>query len=216
MKTYRLMISCAASCVWLNALNGYALSDPAETLRQNNRAALDSWVGSRMESSSIHIVPKVVPIAEQSVREVFPKYDFYGVYMPRWPRAITPPEGLSYETIGVLCAGEFVGAIRGDEELKAFVAKNLTEVTSETGARRAAEAALILVSYCSSNGPFQLKEPVLSAVRESKGILVTAQAEVHEPARGDIKVTLEFDATGRTSPGAITIASAARAQPPPR
>jgi hypothetical protein len=160
---------------------------------------LDSWLRGRLESGRIKIEPKVVPIEIQAVREIFPDDDFYGVYFPRWPRAIPPPEGLSFETIVCLRKHNSVEVIRG---------------TDETKARVIVQASLILAAFSSQNGPYELKEPQVSIVRESKGMTATAEAAVNEPARGDIKVTIEFNAAGSTNPDAVRITTSTHSGPP--
>jgi hypothetical protein len=175
---------------------------------------LDSWLRGRLESGRIKIEPKVVPIEIQAVREIFPDDDFYGVYFPRWPRAIPPPEGLSFETIVCLRKHNSVEVIRGTDELRMFLAEALTGVTDETKARVIVQASLILAAFSSQNGPYELKEPQVSIVRESKGMTATAEAAVNEPARGDIKVTIEFNAAGSTNPDAVRITTSTHSGPP--
>jgi hypothetical protein len=193
-----------------------ATADSVDSLQKKSRAVLDGWLGSKLNSSAIHLEPKVVPIDVQIIRQVFPKDDFYGIYMPRWPRAITPPEGLSFETIVVLRNGESVEAIRGNDGLRTFLAKTLVGVTIETRARAVVEASLILVAFGSPNGPYDLKAPLVSAVPKEKGIVATAQAEVRELDRGNVKITIEFNAAGGTTYDAIIIENSTRPGPPPR
>ncbi len=192
------------------------MGDAVESRLAQNRAILDRWLDVRLKSSQIQIEPKVVRIDSQPVRQVFPKDDFYGVYMPRWPRAVTPPEGLSYETIVVLRNNESVEALRGDDELRSFLASSLTKITDEDAARAVVEAALVLAAYGSPSGPYEMKEPVVSIVRRNENIVATGQAEVREAGRGNIKITLEFNANGNTDFKAITIANSIRPGPPPR
>jgi hypothetical protein len=173
-------------------------------------------LGERLQTSKIQIEPKVVRVDSPLLRQVFPTNDFYAVYMPRWPRAVTPPEGLSYETIVVLRNGESVQAVRGYEELRLFLANSLTEITSEDRARTVVEASLVLAAYGSPSGPYEMKEPVVSIVRQNNGLFATGQVEVREPGRGEIKITMEFNAVGRTNSAGIVIGNSIRPGPPPR
>jgi hypothetical protein len=217
MNISRFAISgLVACCATIDLSAGPAATDPGDSLQKKSRVMLDGWLGGKLKSSPIHIEPKIVPIDVPIVRQVFPKDDFYGVYMPRWPRAITPPAGLSFETIVVLRNRESVEAILGNDGLRSFLGKTLVGVTDESTARTVVEASLVLVAFCSPNGPYNLQAPLISVIPKGKGIIATAQAEVQEVDRGNIKISIEFDPAGGTTSDAVTIASSIRPGPPPR
>src|SRR5204862_3998797 len=128
--------------------------------------------------------------------QIFPDDTFYGVYFPRWPRVISPPDELSSETIVRVRNEDAVEAIRGNDELRMFLARMISGVTNEATAHASVEASLDLAAFGLTNGPYKLKQPEFSIRREDNGITASAHAAVFEADRGEISVTIHFNAAG--------------------
>lgn len=183
---------------------------------EKSRAALDAWLAGVMEKSAIKIEPKVTPVDDEIVRKVFPRDRFYVVHMPRWPVAVKPPPGLSYETLVRIRPDEPVEPIRDEEALKAFFARSLAGVIDQEQARTAVLAAFRLTGACAKGGPFKFSQPEVSIVPQGDALLGTARAAVQEPDRGAFEVRVEFGPNGRIKPDAIQIMGRPRPGPPPR
>jgi hypothetical protein len=209
----RLFVLCV---IFTGAARMSAQVGSANMAEEKTRGALERWLEPKLQTSQIKITPKIVPIETKSVRQIFPDDTLYGVYFPRWPRVIPPPEGLSSETIVQIRGQDFLVAIRNEDELKTFLAKAFGNVTNEPVARTSVEASLDLAACASADGPYKLKPPEFSIVREDNGITANAVAAVLEPDRGEISVTIHFNTAGTTNPDLIKIASSARLGSPPR
>ena len=109
-----------------------------------------------------------------------------------------------------------VEAIRGNDELRMFLARMISGVTNEATAHASVEASLDLAAFGLTNGPYKLKQPEFSIRREDNGITASAHAAVFEPDRGEISVTIHFNAAGAIEPDTINIASSTHPGSPPR
>jgi len=113
----------------------------SEASADKSRAVLDAWLGNIMRGIAIKIEPKVIPIEDETLQEVFPDERFYGFYIPRWPVAIKPPKELSYETI------------RDAKTLTIFLTHKLVDIKNEPRARAALRASLRLAEAGAKDGP---------------------------------------------------------------
>lgn len=214
---FRSFTSFRVSCaVFLGAAMPFAQIHSGDMTENKSRSALDKWLGDKLQSSRIEIKPTIVPIEGKSVRQIFPDDTFYGVYFPRWPRVIPPPDELSSETIVRVGNEDFVEVIRGNDELRMFLARALSGVTNEAKAHASVEASLDLTAFASPNGPYKLQQPKISILREANGISASAHAAVLEPDRGEISVTIHFNAAGAAEADMIKIDSSTHPGSPPR
>jgi hypothetical protein len=189
-------------------------SAPDDPPEDKGRAVLNAWLARALQSIAIKIEPKVIPVEDENIQQVFPGDRFYGVYVPRWPVAIRPPKELSYETVVCIRQDESVEPIRDEEALRTFLAQRLLGVQDETRARAALLASLRLAEAGAKGGPYQFEEPEFSVVRQEKSILATARAAVHEPGRGEVEIRMEFGSDGRINSDAIKIGGRPRPGPP--
>jgi len=125
----------------------------SEASADKSRAVLDAWLGNIMRGIAIKIEPKVIPIEDETLQEVFPDERFYGFYIPRWPVAIKPPKELSYETIVSVQRDGPVEPIRDAKTLTIFLTHKLVDIKNEPRARAALRASLRLAEAGAKDGP---------------------------------------------------------------
>jgi hypothetical protein len=177
---------------------------------------VDSWLNSVLQSMQIKIKPlKVLPVVDANLQSTFSGSLFYGIYFATWPVAPRLPKELSYETVvRIQPGGGSVEPIRGIEELKNFLAQNLSNTQDENTARSVALASLRLAEALAKAGSSSFEQPNVSVVRQGNNIIATARAAVQEPNRGEVTIRVEFSGDGKISPGAIKIEDGTRRGPP--
>jgi hypothetical protein len=185
--------------------------EPTEIVR---RRLVEKWLVAMMSDTKDNVVPRIIPIANDSISKVFPTDQFYGVYWPRWPRVVMPPKHLPNEL--VLCVGqnESVEAIAGQDGIRGFLVRNVFGIRDEAHARTSVLAALWLLAFSAAGGPYDLQDINVSVVPRGKGFFAAAQAEVKPPARGNIAVDLQFQADGNVTDAGINIQGHPRGGPP--
>ena len=180
-----------------------------------SRAVLDAWLAKVMQSISIKIEPKVIPIEDVGLQRIFPGNHFYGVYLPRWPVAIRTPKELSYENVIVMRQDESIEPIRDGQALTSFLTQALANIQDEPRARRALLGSLRLAEAGAKDGPYQFDDPQISITQQEKNIVGSARAAVHEPGSGEVSIRIEFGPDGRVKPNGIEIDGRPRRGAPP-
>jgi len=184
------------------------------TLEDKVQPLFSSWLGDFKKNIKEPIEPRIVPIEDESVQKVFPDYHFYGVYIPRMPRAPRTTGGISLENVVGVRDGESVQPISSEAALRTFLGRTLASIGSESQARAAAIASLRLAAAVAERGPYQLEEPDVSVLRKEGNIVINAIGAVRAPARGEITIRMEFNAGGTITPDAIEIDGHPRPGPP--
>jgi hypothetical protein len=187
----------------------------ADNLEEQSRTVLNGWLEEVMRSASIKIIPKVIPIQDQLLDTMFPENRFFGVYISRWPVAITPPKELSNETVVRVQDAGSVEPIRDEAALKSFLEQALTDVGDETRARSAIVASLELAEAGAKGGPYQFDSPEVSLIRQADSLVASARAQVQQPARGELAVSMLFGPQGKVEPGSVRVENRVRPGPPP-
>jgi len=180
-----------------------------------SRAVLDAWLAKVMQSISIKIEPKVIPIEDDGLQRIFPGNHFYGVYLPRWPVAIRTPKELSYENVIVVRQDESIEPIRDGQALTSFLTQALANIQDEPRARLALLGSLRLAEAGAKDGPYQFDDPQISITQQEKNIVGSARAAVHEPGSGEVSIRIEFGPDGRVKPNGIEIDGRPRRGAPP-
>jgi hypothetical protein len=178
---------------------------------------LSSWLDHVMQSVQTKRRPqKVIAIEDANLQTVFPGDRFYGIYFGRWPRppAVSElPKELSIETVVRVRQGSSIEPIRSKEELRIFLAQNLSNVLGDSQARTAVLASLRLAEAGSQAGDSPFGQPNVSVIRQGNNVVATARAAVKEPSRGEVEVRLEFNADGKVNADAIKVEDGARSSP---
>lgn len=178
------------------------------------RNILQAWLGKTMANMNPRIEPKVIPITHEAIGLVFPTDHFFGVYLPRWPRAVIPPEPLSLETVVCVTESGAVEPIGSYDKLREFLVHKVAGVTDEKKAGAATMASLLLAAFGAKGAPYQLGNPDIAVVNQGDRLISNGTVSVTESGRGNIKVTLAFEPDGRISPNDIKINSSTRPGPP--
>jgi len=183
-----------------------------------SREVLNSWIASAVETMSIKIEPKILPMDDKVLQDALPNYHFYGVYFPTWPRAVMPPKKPPYELSDSNVVGvrneESVEPIGSEASLRGFLERLLADVKDEERARAAVLASLRLAAAVAKHGPYQLEKPNVSVVRKEENIVASAMAAAQEPARGEVTIQMKFSADGAIMPDSIKIDNRLRPGPP--
>src|SRR5437016_5053655 len=146
MRSLFIGVCLALADIGIAQLNLFGAAQTVDEFAARSRSALDVWLGEKMRTVQIHVQPKILPIEDKSVALFFPNDRFFGVYIPRRPVAIPPPEGLLNETVVCVHEDQSLDPIAGWDALKDFLVRKMKDVTSESRAKSAVIAAFALAS----------------------------------------------------------------------
>jgi hypothetical protein len=173
----------------------------------NGIEAVETWirkVSSAPEAATATpIAPKIIPVEGDALRRTFPEDQFFAVRYMRFPRAVTPPAPLELENLVRVRKDGTVKRIEGIEGLKAFLGNTCTNVRDAETAQRVAAASLELAKefYQDGNYKFSPTSEGISSDRKANHLIVTGKITVTEGGRGEITVSLPFDASGHLKVG---------------
>jgi hypothetical protein len=140
-------------------------------------------------------------IADDAVVHAFPGRLFFGVRFRMYPVPHSPREPLKLRNIFVIEEANTLKHLTDSQALVDYVLLTLSPVKTDSEAKRAARAWLVLAEELVKDGYFQFSIPASSLVveRDKGGRKVSGKAAV-EPKRGDqgeLNVTLTFDESGK-------------------
>jgi hypothetical protein len=176
---------------------------------------LNSWLNNVLEGIPVKIRPqKVMHIEDENVQKTFPDDRFYSISFATWPVAPRLPKELAYETLVRVRPGGLIEPIRGEAELKSFLAQSLSGIQDEKQAATAGLASLRLTSAVANAASSAFEKPDVSVVQQGSDIIATARAAASAPARGEVEIQLQFGADGKTSLESIKTDDRSRRGPP--
>jgi hypothetical protein len=146
--------------------------------------------------------PRVKPLTDEVVRRALPGYVYFEVLFPQYPVGRLPPAPLKVGNV-LAVKGQKVTPITGDKDLETFCKDHLAPVKSEAAAKEAVGAWLRLSEALHQDGyyEFTVPEKSLTVTPGKEGMQAEGKAVVEPKGgnKGEIKVTLTFDAAGKLS-----------------
>jgi hypothetical protein len=146
--------------------------------------------------------PRVKPITDEAVQRALPGFVYFEVLFPQYPVGRLPPPPLKVGNV-LAVKGKEVTAITGEKDLEKFCKANLAPVKAEAAAKEAAQAWLRLSEALHQDGfyEFTIPEKSLSVTPGKDGLQVEGKAAVEPKGgnKGEIKVEMSFDPTGKLS-----------------
>jgi hypothetical protein len=135
--------------------------------------------------------------ADIPIERVFPSRHFYVVRFRSYP--IKPPEPMDANNLFVVTQDGKVERIEDAKSLEAVLRSAATPITTESLAKEAVRASLILAQELPQDGylRFSIPEEGLSLKSEKGKRIASGKAVVTEGGTGQVRVDLTFDASGR-------------------
>lgn len=142
--------------------------------------------------------------ASESAAALFPGRQFFAVRFRLFPVAVVPPRPLAARNLFVVEKEGAPRLITDTAELKAFFQAALAPARDDAAAKAAARAWLQLAQALAQDGFYQftLQDDSLTVTPAGQGRKVTGKTVVTGGGKGEITVTLNFDAAGRLTAAA--------------
>jgi hypothetical protein len=131
------------------------------------------------------------PIVDDYVGRTFPGYSFFAVLFRQWPVAVVPPKGLASSNVFFVLDGE-VDYMTNSDQLRDFFLNTLGEVQDPDEMKDVGRTWLRLTQEFSQDMFFRFSNPAVELT--STG--VSGEVVVSDGGRGQIRVSMTFDADG--------------------
>lgn len=142
---------------------------------------------------------RVDELTDDALGRALPGYQFSTLRFRQYPVALLAPDSLRHSNVIVEPPAVPARAIVDDAELGAFLRSVLAPARDEAAIKDAVTAWLRLSEELHQDGFFRFTIPAdsLAAVRQDGGRVGRGKFVVAEGGKGEIAVTLTFDAAGR-------------------
>jgi hypothetical protein len=205
----RLPLACLAGLLMTLATGAVAPGQQAKGPTEEELAAADARAREYLKKLGATDQVRLVPIADESVARLFPRFTCVAVLFPQYPLARIAPEPLKSSNIIAVPKGEGRPQPLSDaKELETFFKDNAPAVSSGTDTELV-RAWLRLAQELSQDGFYKFKEPsefkaegTKSDDGKSERILkVGGKVEVDPQGgnKGEIRATIEFDKDGKVT-----------------
>jgi hypothetical protein len=205
----RLPLACLAGLLMILATGAVAPGQQAKGPTEEELAAADARVREYLKKLGATDQVRLVPIADESVGRLFPRFTCVAVLFPQYPLARIAPDPLKASNIVAVPKGEGRPQPLSDaKELETFFKDNAPAVSSGTDTELV-RAWLRLAQELSQDGFYKFKEPsefkaegTKSDDGKSERILkVGGKVEVDPQGgnKGEIRATIEFDKDGKVT-----------------
>jgi hypothetical protein len=190
----RISFALALSGLLLATQFGRAAPDPSDDVTKAQKE-VDAYLADLKGPT-----PRVKPLTDEVVQRALPGYVYFEVLFPQYPVGRLPPAPFKVGNV-LAVKGKQVTPIAGDKDLEKFCKANLAPVKDEAAAKETARAWLRLSEALHQDGfyEFTIPEKSLTVTPGKEGRQVEGKAAVEPKGgnKGEINVTLTFDAAGK-------------------